>query len=214
LGTYYFGDWLRDDCSTALIDDEGKMVFTPSPPWADKKFYSDLFEMKIPVSGLAAAKHVIFYDDKHQNDNKVARIQHLRSMLEKKKIPFDPPEIVYVRRGKDGESRKIINEEEIILALKRRGVICISPDDPEPILSRIYGCSLFISMGGSQISHAMFCLKSSGGLLVLQRPDKFYNPHMDWAVPLGIKYGSIVGNLIDGDLRFCPNEILRAIDLF
>jgi Glycosyltransferase 61 len=215
LGSYFFGDWLRDDCATTLIDDDGVKFYTPSPHWADKEIYLDLFEKRFPVAGLLLAKNVTFYDDKCQNDHKVARINALRDQLKSKNLCSDRPEVIYVRRGKDGAQRTLVNEEEIVNVLSKRGVTCISPDDAgKPIINRIYGCSLFISMGGSQVSHAIFGVRPNGGVLTLQQPDQFYNPHMDWAVPSGIQYGSVIGRTTQDGLIVPVEDILRAIDLF
>ena len=215
LGSYFFGDWLRDDCATTLIVDEGEKFYTPSPSWTDKEIYLDLFDKRFPVAGLLFAKNVLFYDDKHQNDHKVARINSLRDHLKTKNFCNNSPDIVYVRRGKEGAQRTLINEEEIVNALSQRGVTCISPDDiGDPIINRIYGCRLFISMGGSQVSHAIFGVRPKGGVLTLQHPDQFYNPHMDWAVPSGIQYGSVIGQQAEGGLKVPVEEILRTIDLY
>ena len=215
LGSYYFGHWLLDDCATAIIPDEGTKLFTPSPAWPDKKTYLDLFEQNIPTAGLLFANRVIFYDDISQNEHKIARVKTIRGAVYSRLLGNTPPEIVYLKRGIGGETRRMVNEVEIIDALRHRGVLCLEAEDLEtPVINSIIGCRLFISVEGSQISHAVYGIRDGGGLLVLQPPDRFYNSHLDWAVPMGIQYGSVVGLPDEDGFRIPIDEILKTIDLF
>jgi Glycosyltransferase 61 len=215
LGSYYFGHWLRDDCATAMIEDEGMKFFTPSPKWPDKKAYRDVFKLDIPTAALLYAKRVIFYDDVSQNEHKIERIRKIRAGVQAQLSGKSSPEIVYVKRGDGGEARRLVNETEIIDALTSKGVLCVSAEDLEtPVIESIFGCRLFISVEGSQISHAVYGVRDGGGVIVLQPPDRFFNSHLDWAVPLGIQYGSIVGLPDKHGFRIPVDEIFQTIDLF
>ena len=215
LGSYYFGHWLRDDCATAMIEDEGTKFFTPSPAWPDKKTYLDLFKQNIPTAGLLWANRVIFYDDVSQNEHKIERVKTIREGVFSQFSGTTPPEIVYLKRGKGGEARQLVNESEIIDALSSRGVLCLAAEDLDtPVITSLVGCRLFISVEGSQISHAVYGVRDGGGVIALQPPDRFFNSHLDWAVPLGIQYGSVVGLPDKDGFRIPIDEILRTIDLF
>lgn len=215
LGSYYFGHWLRDDCATAMIEDEGMKIFTPSPEWPDKKIYRNLLKQDIPTAALLFSKRVIFYDDVSQNEHKIERIRKIRASVQTQLSEVSTPDIVYVKRGNGGESRRLVNESEIIRALTLKGVLCVSAEDlNHPVINGIFGCRLFISVEGSQISHAVYGVRDGGGVIVLQPPDRFFNSHLDWAVPLGIQYGAVVGLPDEDGFRIPIDEVFRTIDLF
>ena len=122
VGSYFFGHWLRDDCATAIVDDEGTKFFTPTPEWPDKKFYTNRFNIALPTAGLLYANSLIFYSDISQNEHKIERIHMLRQKIKATIPSAKPPEIVYLSRGNEGASRLLVNEKEIIEELSRGGM--------------------------------------------------------------------------------------------
>jgi hypothetical protein len=215
LGCYFFGHWLRDDCATTEIADDGTAFFAPSPNWPDKAVYLDRFGINLPTAGIMWAKRLIIYDDVSQNQHKIDRVRKLRQRLGVDRGCANPKEIVYVKRGSSGEARKLLNENQIVAALQQRGVYCASPEDLlNPLVDQIRGCRLFISIEGSQISHAIYSVRDGGGVLVLQPPHRFFNSHMDWASPLDLQYGSVVGIPAEGGFIIPVDDILRTIDLY
>lgn len=214
VGSYFFGHWLRDDCATSFVEDEGTKFFTPTPEWPDKKLYTKRLGICVPTAGLLYTNNLIFYNDISQNEHKIERIRSLRHIIMPTFTRSSPPDIVYLSRGNGGTSRLLVNESEIIEQLSQRGVYCLSPEDLNSQFDRISGCRLFISVEGSQISHAVYSVREGGGILALQPPNRFFNSHMDWAVPMGIQYGSVVGLPEPNGFRIPVTDILKTIDLY
>lgn len=217
VGCHFFGHWLRDDAATHLLAQQyGDPMALPTPPWPDRADYLDLLDQSYAELGPAFVRRLILFDDIHQNTHKVQRFRILREQLARGVAPSAAGRIIYLRRGSGGAVRRLVNEADIIEHLERRGVEILEPEtiSAKRLVEALYGARLVISIEGSQLSHALMTLREGGGVLAIQEPDRFFNSHMDWAHPLGMRYGIVVAQRGgDGGLRLPPSELLHTIDL-
>ncbi|MBR0995460.1 glycosyltransferase family 61 protein [Bradyrhizobium japonicum] len=215
LGCHFFGHWLRDDCATHILaSDSGIPMSMPAPPWPDRASYLSFFgQSEVDLQNAAVRKLVVF-DDVSQNEQKASRLKLLRNKL-RTAVAGSLNDIVYLKRGAGGGARKLVNEEELVTLLEAMRIKIVEPEaiGTSQLVRDLIDARLIISIEGSQISHALYCLREKGALLVLQPPDRFFNPHMDWARVLEMKYGSLVGHPADGGFRIDPQDLLRGIEM-
>jgi hypothetical protein len=67
---------------------------------------------------------------------------------------------------------------------------------------------MIITIEGSQAAHGVYMLQTGGSLMILQPPDRFYNPHHQWARLIGMAYGTVVGTPDGVSFHMDPGEVL------
>lgn len=215
LGCHFFGHWLRDDCATHILaSDFGIPMSMPAPAWPDRTSYLSFFgQCEVDLQNAVIRKLVVF-DDVSQNEQKAIRLRLLRKEL-RTAVAGSPNDVVYLKRGAGGGARKLANEEELLDFFDAMRIKIVEPEaiETHQLVKDLIDAKLIISIEGSQISHALYCLRDKGALLVLQPPDRFFNPHMDWARALEMRYGSLVGHHADSGFRIDPDDLLRGIDM-
>jgi capsular polysaccharide biosynthesis protein len=164
----------------------------------------------------AVVRRLVLFDDISQNAHKVQRLRALRARVAKA-APSSATEgdIVYLMRGAGGKPRPLLNEAEVVEELTRRGVRILRAETlPVPqMIAELCGARMIIGVEGSQLSHALFTLRDEGALLTIQPPDRFFNSHMDWARPLNMRYGIVVGEARPSGFYLPIGDLLRTIDL-
>jgi len=216
VGCHFFGHWLRDDCATHLLaSDFGTPVSMPTPPWPDRAGYLEQFGQQCVELRRAHIDRLFLFDDINQTTHKAGRFRTLRARLANNQSPGRTGHIVYLMRGSGGTQRQILNEEEIINALTRRGVTVVKAEtsNVSQLVSELLGARIIISVEGSQLSHALYTLHDNGAVLVIQPPDRFFNSHFDWARALGMQYSVVVGKKRDQGFFLPVDDLLRTIDL-
>jgi Glycosyltransferase 61 len=217
VGAFYFGHWLRDDSATHILaQEEGQVASLQHPIWPDTHYYSTIFDQHYPVIRKARVKKLILYDDITQSPHKAERFRHLRSKLKEQVSGEESNHIVYLKRGAAGERRTMLNEEEIVAALEKRGVHIVQAEGmpAEQLVKTLQGSRLVISVEGSQISHALYTLRDGGGVLAIQPPRRLFNSHMDWTRVLDMHYGIVVGiDQGNQDFTLPVGDLLRTVDL-
>jgi capsular polysaccharide biosynthesis protein len=132
------------------------------------------------------------YHDFAQNSLKV---QRYRSLSKKIRARFPEPvtrnRLVFLRRGHTGATRPIVEEEQLVEALARKGFIIldVASDDLDQILKTLLQAKLAVSVEGSHITHCCFALADNCGLLVLQPSDRFTAFHRHWAARVNVHMG-------------------------
>lgn len=216
LGCRFFGHWLRDDCATSRLNSIGHQINIPAPAWGDKESYLKFFEIHMENSSNDLfVDDLYYYDDVHQNEHKRDRFIQLRQLLRKKIHRTGNQDVVYIRRGATAKARPFVNEDAVIEALAARGVkiVCAEDQDTGNFIASILDASLVISVEGSQISHALYTLKSGGSVIAIQPPDRLFVSHYEWASIMDVGFGVIVGTPQLGGFSVAPEDVLRTIDL-
>ena len=215
-GLRYFGHWLRDDCAAREMDLPGDatLLSLTRPDWADSRYYETVFDQSwIDTKAFFARKLTVLTDIGFSPDKR-KRLQKLRARLRQNAPANDRPgRIVYIRRGPGSVPRTMENEDALVAALSAAGVGVVDAESGGDAISReILDAKIIISIEGSQLSHATYNLAEGGAILVLQPPDRFYNPHHDWSRLLGMRYAIVVGRISEKSYTVDPDEVLRMLD--
>lgn len=174
----YFGHWLLDFVPASLIGTEKSPPFsTFKPNYFHANGYQALLDINnVIYSNRGFVKELYFLDDFFtQNSYKVNRYNELRMRIEKKiSINKNNYTGVYIARGNAGKKRQLLNEDELINHLLKRGFYILYPEknSAEEITSALLNTPFVISVEGSAISHAILTASRSAGYLILMPPNR------------------------------------------
>lgn len=218
-GMRYFGHWLRDDCALheALRDmpsmSRGELLSMRRAHWPDCAFYETAFGHDWPEVGVARIADLTLWRDQGFSRDKAARLRRLRARLRQTGRGENVGQIVYLGRGRHGVARDMANRDAFETALQKAGIRVLEPGRGGAELSRqLLDAAMIVTIEGSQASHGVYNLAEGGAMLILQPPDRFYNPHHEWCRLLGMSYGVVVGKPGAGGFSICPDEVLRMVD--
>lgn len=215
IGLRFFGHWLRDDCAAReLPHDFGEGLSMQRPIWPDCRFYETIFGQTWADAPAFTARRLTVIQDIGFSPDKADRLRRLRARL-RGVHPAGPgrDSVVYIKRGASGKARTMSNQDELVQALDTAGVRIVEAEgDTETLVSAILDARLIISIEGSQLAHGVYSLAEAGGILAIQPPDRFYNPHHEWARLLGMRYGIVIGTSTETGYTVAPDEVLRMID--
>jgi hypothetical protein len=213
-GLRFFGHWLRDDCSVyELLRGEDLLISARRPSWPDAATYETLFGQSWRETRFAHVAHLTLWRDLGFSPGKAARLRKLRSRLRDMLEPQGAGRVVYLRRGASGKDRRIVNEDSLIATLSARGVRILCPETGQTeLISQMLDAEIMITVEGSQAAHGLYALHGTGGLVILQPPVRFYNPHHEWARLLDMPYSFVVGEAREGGFHVAPDEVLSMVD--
>lgn len=213
-GLQYFGHWLRDDCAVYEdIRDAPNLLSLKRPDWPDARIYEKAFDQVWPEITFAHVDELTLYREMGFNRDKARRLRMLRDRLRATHVAPNAGRIVYIRRGQQGAARNISNQDALERALSSAGVHIVEPGIAgQNLVREILDAAMIITVEGSQASHGVYCLADGGAMLILQPPERFYNPHHEWARLLGMGYGITIGEKDGENFHIHPNEVLAMID--
>lgn len=166
------------------------------------------------TADFARVSDLTVYREPGFNRDKARRIHALRARL-RAAHPEDHTggHIVYLSRGQTGSPRNMSNGESFERAMEAAGIRVVAPgSDPETLLEALLDARMIITIEGSQAAHGVYMLGKGGSMLILQSPDRFYNPHHEWARLIGMGYGTVVGTPDDVSFHIDPVEVLHMAD--
>ncbi len=220
LGLRYFGHWLRDDCAARGLARPSTAILKSlvRPDWSDCRFYEEAFDQDWPEEAVFFARKLTVLTDIGFSPDKRRRLNILRGQLRQKSQAGDNRDgIVYIRRGETSVPRTMANEDALVARLSDAGITIVEAETGgETIARAMLDAAIVIGIEGSQLTHATYNLRDNGALLVIQPPDRFYNPHHEWARLLGMRYGVVVGHartsgyVVDADDIFVMMDRLMA----
>jgi hypothetical protein len=209
-GLYYFGHWLQDDCALyEAVRDAPVLLSMVRPDWPDRHFYERAFQQTWVETKFAHVGDLTIWRDLGYSAEKASRIRHLRERLRNAVPARAKGKIIYLSRGRLGEMRNMSNSAAFESALRAAGIDIIEPGRGA---EELMGARLVISIEGSQACHGLYTLAEGGAFLILQPPERFYNPLRKWAALLGMNYGIVVGEKDDVSYRINPDEVLYMVD--
>jgi hypothetical protein len=212
-GLQYFGHWLGDDCPAYEVlarSSHPQISSMRRPDWADAATYEAAFEQDWTGLDAFFATSMTLVRELGFNLDKRARIETLRRRLRNK---YEPNRgVVFVARGASGNHRSPSNQDELIHFLAAEGVRIVFPEvDVQDVIAKCLDADVVITVEGSQARHAKYGLRHGGALLVLQPPDRFYNPHIEWTRLLGMRYGIVIGLPHGEGFRIEPEEVMQML---
>lgn len=214
-GINYFGHWLRDDCTLyELLREDGIEPWAlRRPDWPDARLYEQAFGQDWPTLDFARIANLTAYREQRFNRDKARRILALRARLRAAHPGRKGGQIVYLSRGSMGSPRNMSNAAEFEAAMEAAGIQVVAPgSDPETLLAALLDARMIITIEGSQAAHGVYMLGDGGAMLILQSPDRFYNPHHEWARLIGMGYGTIIGTPDEVSFHMNPSEVLAMAD--
>lgn len=216
LGLLYFGHWLRDDLTMALMAEGLGEPFTLATcDWPHIEGYRRLCGLSCRELENAVFRSLIVFDDEEITPHKVLRLAELRRRVAVYGEAA-AKKVFILRGGVERGRRRFVNEREIAETLAKEGFAIINPMTAsiKDIAVTMHGARIVIGAEGSQLCHAVPWLAEDGALLAITPPERFTTSHKRWAELLGVKYGFIVGDpSTDGGFSANVNDVLRTIDL-
>lgn len=214
-GNRYFGHWLSDDCTRALIEgDYGRPLFTGAP-WTDhQRDYRRLLGLPAPPAQVALVETLYVIPDVGQNAHKRARLEQIRAATN-----IFPGRRrghgVFVLRGQSGAQRYLENESQIAAQLTRYGFEIVDPakENLACLLNKMKNASVVVGVEGSHLMHALFAMQPGGLLLTIQPPDRFNNVFKDLTDALGNRYGFVLGEGGRDGFTLNLKDLLLTLDL-
>ncbi|WP_299841314.1 glycosyltransferase 61 family protein [uncultured Jannaschia sp.] len=210
----YFGHWVRDGMIGAYLRRPHEDLYFPSDPaWTHAKEYVDL----LAIDRLQA-RYVIFDEmsycrDVGQNAGRAARLERLQAKVQGLFGDAGVPG-AFIRRGRTGVARLLLNEDEVVDALSARGFAIVSSTDPlEHILRAVSGTPVTVAMEGSHWNHLFLAARRDALHVTINPADRFNNIFADFIDHTPGQLATTVA-VCEGDgYRVDVANLLRLIDL-
>lgn len=216
-GVKYWGHWIHDDAPRyELAKTFAPPVATPTPDWPHKEPYADLLDQHWTNVADAAFDSLYVFTDYGQNSHRVQRYRDLRARLRENRRPARRGQRVYLRRGGTGAVRRLIaNEAEVVAALEKEGflIVDIEKNSFDEIFDAMFEARLLVSIEGSHSAPAIYTLADGGRFIAIVSPTMFTNVMKDWASPLGMTYGFVVGRDEGERFRLDVRDLLKTIEM-
>lgn len=212
-GIFYFGHWLRDDCTLfELLRKDSQPYALRKPDWPDAKMYEAAFDQTWDYLDFAWSENLTIYRELGFNRDKISRFGILRDKLRAAHPQHKGGQIVYLSRGKTSSPRNMSNAASFEAAMVDAGIKIVAPEtDPDGLLKELLNARMIITIEGSQAAHGVYMLQEGGSLLILQPPERFYNAHQEWTRMSGMNYGTVVGTKDQDSFQIDPNEVLSMV---
>ncbi|TNF63897.1 MAG: glycosyltransferase family 61 protein [Burkholderiales bacterium] len=215
-GADFFGSFLRDNLTLEMIPSaQDRKIGARGKRHRHAAGYRDLLGLpEPPIPGHARIDRLTIYRDYGQNQFKRQRYDSLRSRL-RASVPGSPGAPgVFLRRGTDGEARRLLNEEALLERLAAKGFRIVDPAHAESvqIAAQMLDAPIVIAVEGSHLSHAVYTLAAGGAFLVIQPPDRFALPFKEFADCMEMRFAFVVARPADGGFVVDTGEIDMMLD--
>ncbi len=214
-GNRYFGHWLSDDCTRALIEGDYGLPLFSGAPWTEhQRDYRRLLGLPAPPAQVALVETLYVIPDVGQNAFKRKRLEQIRAATQ-----IFPGRRrghgVYLLRGDSGTRRCLQNEEQVAAQLARYGFEIVNPakENLACLLNKIKDASVVVGVEGSHLMHALFAMQPGGLLLTIQPPDRFNNVFKDLTDALGNRYGFVLGEGNRNGFTLNLKDLMMTLDL-
>lgn len=213
----FFGHWLQDACSTALLQKEGEALLLTNPPsWQHADQYLQAFGFQPQPGQVLQVDQLTVYQDHSQGSSKRRRYAELRRRL---KIAYpgqrQGSSRVYFRRGATGAARLIANEEAVIDSLKARGfeVFDLPGASTQNIINRFRHVDFVVSMDGSHLNHLYFTMQRGAKMMTFVPANRFTMNQVGYCAAAGLRYGFIVADPTAAECSVSIPELNATLDL-
>lgn len=216
VGDQFFGHFLIDDSSTALLGERFAPPRLPSgtqrSQWTHAARYRERLGIAIPQIAHALIDEAWVFRDHGMTANRRARMAELRQRM-RSVGGARSGHGVFIRRA-GGRARNLLNEDQIADRLAREGFEIVDPgqDSVDGISAALHGARVVCSVEGSAFAHALLSMADDGAVVAIQPPWRFNNPWKDYTDALGMRYGFAVATGAPADFRLEPDDLMRVIE--
>ena len=219
-GSRWFGCYLLDDFPLELLSPSEAKIALEGNAYRHQLGYRQRLGLVPQPTRIrhGRIKQMVYYEDPGVNTHKADRFRALRAQLRERmagETVAGAGRLIYLKRGRTGDPRMLLNEAEIECMLTRFGFEIVEPAglSVDEIVRRTTDARCVVSVEGSHKSHCIYTLADSGVLVVLQPPDRFALPYKDFMDALGMRCGFLVGVQGEGGFRILPEELERMLHL-
>lgn len=212
----YFGHWLRDGCSTALLASAGEpLLFDVPSAWPHASAYARVFGLAPEPPAVRQVARLHLFQDYGQGSMKRARYAEMRARAARF-FGEDalPPARVYLRRGMTGVARPVVNEPALIEVLSREGfeIFDIANEGLEALWRRLRNAQLVVSVDGSHLNHLYMAMRPGTGLLMIVPGSRFTLTHVGLSRAFGMHFGfHVMASGAGGAIADIP-AVLRLVE--
>ncbi len=213
----YFGHWLRDSCTTALLAPDAKdIVLDGRPDWPDTEAYAQAFGLPTRPAGAERVDELHVYQDFSQGMSKRGRYAELRARL-RSAVPVTAgaPRPVYLRRGATGVARRIADEDAFCDALAGHGfdILDLAKTGFADRYRTLSAATVVVTVEGSQANHAFLAMPTGANFVSLIPADRFGMIQRGVCHAMGLRYGCVVVSPGANGYTVDAGEVLRTVDM-
>lgn len=214
----YFGHWLTDACTTALLArPEDELLLDIRRVWPHAQEYAQAFELQPLTAANVWVRELSVFQDFSQGSSKRRRYPILRDRATRHfGDTASTARPIYLRRGGTGVARMVSNEVAVMQRLEREGfrVLDVASLSSAEIFKSVANAPVVISMDGSHMTHLYFAMRRGSSLLSFIPADRFTAVHAGYAAAFGIHFGMLVTQRDDVGYAVDVDAMMRTLSLF
>jgi capsular polysaccharide biosynthesis protein len=214
----YFGHWLTDELPMSRFGSAlGQLVTTHfgRGEFAHESGYLAMHGVAEPseLPRRAHLEEVTLLGDNGMNVIQIEQLEILRETLRAKGWRRRNRR-VFIRRGRLGGARSLVNEEEILAWLTTQGFFIVDPErtTAEAVARETFDAEIVLGVEGSHLAHGFVHMEERGALLVVQPPYRFNNPFKDLCDSVGQTYGLTVAEREGSGFRLDCGALASLLD--
>jgi hypothetical protein len=213
-GNRFFGHFITDDIPLNLLGARlAEPITVVRPLYAHEPGYRTLTGAHARPLAHARCDALLVVDDLGLNRFKRERFRAVRAALESR-AQTRSARGVFVRRGRKGSARALVNEPEVERYLHSVGIETIDPDrcSAADFAASSLGVRMVVGVEGSQLAPGIFTLAEGGTVVALVPPYRFNNVFKDFTDCLGMRYALTVGREVASGFRVEIDDLARLLD--
>ncbi len=209
----FFGHWLTDGLATCLLRSTDELPYLwHTAAWTHSARYKQIFDVKTIDHDLAYFKEISFIDDIGMTQNRRDRLKLMNSKIRQFFKNTSNSNMVYLRRGKTGSPRPIVNEDQLVERLQKQGFSIVDVSQPlHEVLNKCAGANLTISMEGSHCSHLILSASPGAKHIIINQSDRFNNVFAEYMPALSAQMATVVAQKQETGYIVNIDSLLRMI---
>ena len=216
LSETFFAHWLVDGVPLEMVAlSQGRRPITlAKKPWLHEAGYREVLGLEPAPVECALFDTLWVVDDGPLNAGKVRRLKAMAGSLRRAARKGGAP-CVFIRRGRSGAARHLINEEQVVEALSKRGFVILDPETStvEEIITCLANARIAVCVEGSAQFHAILAMPPASVVVTIQPPYRFCALGKSYSDALDQRFAYTVADP-RADGFFQPTDTLLAtIDL-
>lgn len=199
----YFGDWLFENTARVLFAKElgyKAVAVSVSPPYSHEPRYKAIWGLNYEGFARARIKNLMVMSEGH-TPLKAQKFLQLRAIA-RNRVGNRKNHGVFVIRGRSGQTRHLVNEQECIDWATSKGFSIVDPAkmSVDQLLDEMHDAKWIVGVEGSGLLHGLLVMHPEGVMLGIVAADRFIVSSKDYADALNLRTALIVADKggIDG----------------